>query len=96
VRPTKGVLMLKHSYIDSEIARAVLLLQEHDVDSKEYDTILRRIETMDKLRPIEKPKYPSPDTVLTVTVNLVGIFMIVHHEELHIISSKALSFIRLR
>jgi hypothetical protein len=98
VRPTKGDLMpeLKHSYIDNEIARAVLLLQDHDVDSKEYEVILRRIETMHKLREEDKPKHPSPDTVLTVTANLIGIFMIIRHEELNVLTSKALSFIRLR
>jgi hypothetical protein len=87
---------LKHSYIDNEIARAVFQLQKHEVDSREYGTILDRVETMHKLREDEKPKHPSPDTILTIAANFAITIMIIRHEELNAITSKALSFVRFR
>ena len=35
----------------------------------------------------------SPDTIMTVAGNLIGIVLILKHEELNVITSKALSFI---
>lgn len=64
----------------------------HDGDSEEYATMLNRLERLTKLR---KPRFRekiSPDTLLIVGGNLLGILVIVGHEQAHVITSKALSF----
>lgn len=60
--------------------------------SEEYDKTLSTIERLLKLK--EKTPYrPSPDTVLLVASNLLGIAMIIRHENMNVITSKALGFV---
>ena len=41
-----------------------------------------------------KPRWiPSADTMIVVAANLIGILAIIHHEQVGVITSKALSFV---
>lgn len=84
----------KNTYVDRLIAKAVMELQEHDASSEEYGVILERLSKLNKMRIEEKSARVSPDTVLTVTANLLGIIMILKHEQLNVITSKATSFVQ--
>lgn len=87
----------KNTYVDREIARAVLELQTHEPNTKEYGEMLDRLTKLQKIRQEEKPKTASPDSVLAAAANLLGIAIIVQHEHFHVITSKAMSFVsRLR
>lgn len=86
-------MKLKQTQFDSELTRSVSLLRGHDVDSDEYATILGRVEKLHELRKDEKPKPVSLDTALSVGANLFGILMIIKHENINVITSKALSFV---
>lgn len=65
----------------------------HDADSKEYDDILNQIERLHKLLLKDKEASISPDVVLTVAANLLGILLILNHERLNVVTSKAMSFV---
>lgn len=67
-------------------------MQYKDPDSDEYGTMLNRLERLKKLQANHSQKQISPDTLIIVGGNLVGILIIVMHERANVITSKALSF----
>lgn len=86
----------RNTYVDNEIARMVLVMQDHEVNSEEYANLLDRLAKLQKIREDEKMKLVNPDTALMASVNLLGIFMIIKHEHVNVITSKALAFAKLR
>ena len=58
-----------------------------------YNELLKRIERLNALIGEDKKKGVSLDTALTVGANILGIVLIIHHEKLNVITSKALSFV---
>jgi uncharacterized protein YfaT (DUF1175 family) len=67
-------------------------MQTHDGDSEEYATCLNRLERLYKLREKSARKGLDPNTLVLVAGNLLGILIIVGHEQAHVVTSKALSF----
>jgi len=80
---------------DPQLDRAITILLDeltlYSPHSDEYAAMVARLETLYSLK--EKPQRVSPDTLATVAANLTGIVMIVGHERLHVVTSKALQFI---
>lgn len=68
-------------------------LRTHEPDSEEYATILDRVVKLHKLKEESKPSRVNPDTWVLAGTNLLGIIMILKHEQLNVITSKAMSFI---
>ena len=62
-------------------------------DSEQYSKIADQLVKLYKLREFDAPKRVSPDTLVIVAGNLLGIAMIVGHERAHVVTSKALSFV---
>lgn len=62
-------------------------------DSEEYATTLDMIVKLHKLQADEKPQQVSPDTLVLAAVNLLGIVMILSHERLNVITTKATSLV---
>lgn len=62
-------------------------------DSDEFNAMTNQLDRLYKLKEIDSSPRVSPDTMLLVTSNLVGILIIVGHERAHIIATKALMFI---
>jgi hypothetical protein len=81
------------SRLQIEIDQLVLALGAHEPNSDEFGTIVERLSKLHKIQDDNKSKTVSPDTALSVAANLLGILMIVHHEQLYPVTSKALSFI---
>jgi hypothetical protein len=86
----------RNTYVDDEITRAVKALHDKDMTDEKYGVILHRLETLHKMRQDEKPDQLSSDTLALVTANLIGILLIIRHEHVNVISSKAMSMIRAR
>ena len=68
------------------------------IDSEDYEETLSKIERLATLKEkLEKAKVNedkvSKDTLVVVAGNLLGIGLILGHERLNIITSKALSFV---
>lgn len=76
-----------------EIDKAILELGDHDARSEEYGTIVERLSKLHKMQQETKPASVDPNTALTVGANLVVTAMIIRHEQLNVITTKALSFI---
>jgi|tagenome__1003787_1003787.scaffolds.fasta_scaffold17521206_1 hypothetical protein len=77
--------------LDVAINHAIIDMRGHSVTSDEYAEILTRVERLTKMR--DKPQQVSPDALVAVAANLTGIFMIIKHENVNVITSKALGFI---
>lgn len=81
------------AHLEIEIAKALAELKNHEATSEEYGTVVDRVAKLHKLKAEDRPKPVDPNTVLIVSANLLGIFMIVRHEHLNALSSKALGFV---
>lgn len=81
------------SLLDTEINAALEELKDLDKNSNEYGQRLERISKLHKLKAEESPKRISPDNALVVAANLVGIIVIIHHERVAMITTKAMSFV---
>lgn len=81
------------SKLEEEIDSALNVLSAHTKHSEEYAKIVDQVVKLHKMKEEEKPSTVSPDTLLMVAANLIGILMITKHERADIITSKALSFV---
>lgn len=81
------------SRLQIEIDQLVLALGDHAPDSDEFGEIVERLSKLHKINQDIRPVSVDPNTALTVAANLVGIFAIIRHESINVITSKALSFV---
>jgi len=82
-----------NTYVDGEIARIVLAMQDQEVTDEGYSKLLNRLEGLQKIRNDEKPDKASTNTILTVAANLVGILLIIRHEHVNVIMSRAMNLV---
>lgn len=80
-----------HAALDATITELMNDMKTHDGDSEEYATMLNRLERLQKLKEKNTPRRFTPDTLLIVGGNLVGILIIVMYEHKNVITSKAMS-----
>lgn len=71
-------------------------MQTFDPYTEQYAKMAENLGKLYKLREHDQVRRwrPSPDVVLTVAANLIGIGMIIKHEDVNVISSKALGFVK--
>mgnify|MGYP001209384671 CR=1 FL=1 len=71
-------------------------MQTVDPNTDQYTKMADNITKLYKLREHDTVKRwrPSPDVVLASAVNLIGIVLIIRHEDVNVISTKALGFIK--
>lgn len=81
------------THVELELSRLFKLLRTHEPDSDEYTATVDKIAKLHKLEIDEKSKRVSPDTLALIGANLLGIVMILKHEELNVITTKALSLV---
>lgn len=79
--------------VDHEIDILFKELRLHDINSKEYATVLDRIVKLHELQVNETPKRVSRDTLVLAAANLLGIVMVLKHEQLNVITTKAMSLV---
>lgn len=75
--------------LDLEHDRAVHALKSHPVGSKEYQSVLTIVDELGKQRDKDKPSTVSKDTLAVIAGNLLGILMIIKHEHVNVITSRA-------
>lgn len=86
--------MKKQSALEKEIERMETLMSTLDPDSKEYYRMIAQIERISDIERQNKKRFDvSGDTIVLAGVNLAGILLILQHERLHAVSTKALGFI---
>jgi hypothetical protein len=65
----------------------------HEADSEGYAACVKQLGALYKIRSENQGDRVSRDTILTVSANLIGIILILHYEQMHVMTSKALSFV---
>ena len=84
----------KQTKLDVVIADALLTLDIHKPHSDEYTKTVDNVEKLYRLRnDSERSRKISPDTIATVGANLAGILLIIKHERVNVVASKALGLI---
>lgn len=84
---------LKKSRLDEVIDSILYDMSMLDAYSDEYEKMANNLEKLLKAKSYEQPKRISPDTMAIVIANLIGIVLILKHEKIDIITSKALNFV---
>lgn len=79
--------------LENAYDKALEELMNHKVGSKEYNEILDHVAKLHKMKEEEKPSDVSKDTQALIAANLLGILMIITHERVNVITSKALNFV---
>jgi len=79
------------SKLDLAIDAVLSEMEHHSPTTEEYGKLLERLSALYKLR--QPSPRPSPDVLVQSAVHILGIAMILRHEELNIITTKALAFV---
>jgi len=72
---------------------ALLVLDSLDPTDAEYAKAMVHVKTLSDLIANERRELLNPNTVVLAAANLGGIGMIVGYERVHIMTSKAISFV---
>jgi hypothetical protein len=83
----------KPSILDEPIERVLNEMNTYGPDSPEYAALVDHLERLNRMKASNVPNRPSPDAVLIVAGNLLGILIIVAYEQKHVMVSKALGFV---
>lgn len=83
----------KKSKLDKVIDSILDDMSKLEANSDEYGDMANNLEKLLKAKSYEKQKGISPDTIAIVAANLIGIVLILKHEKVDIITSKAMGFI---
>jgi hypothetical protein len=79
--------------IEKAIDKLLLDIENQRSDTKEYADMVKQLEVLYKCKAADAPHRISPETLLTVGANILGIFMILGYEHGHAMTSKALGFV---
>lgn len=63
------------------------------IGTEDYDKMVTQLSTLYKLKEFDSKKHVSMDTKAMVIGNLAGILLILGYEHVHVVTSKALSFV---
>lgn len=79
--------------LDEQIDRALRTMDNYPVGSEEYLSCLTMATELTKLKKEQKSLSVSKDTLAVVAGNLVGIILVIKHESLNVITSKAMGLL---
>lgn len=79
--------------VELEIDRLFAELKNHQPTDEKYGKVMDQLKELTKIQKDTKPESVSPDTKVMAAVNLAGIVMILKHEHVNVIASKAISFV---
>lgn len=88
-----NIFKKEKTMLEKEIEEVLLDMKNMCVDSDEYEVALDHLSTLYEIKSKEKKWNVSPDTMAVVVANLLGIILILKHEELNVITSKAMNFV---
>ena len=81
------------SKLELAIDEVLIDMSHHSPTTDEYGKLLERLQDLHKMKEDEKPSRPSSDVLIQCATHILGIAMIIRHEEINIITSKALAFV---
>lgn len=88
-----NIFKKEKTMLEKEIEAILLDMKDMDINSDEYEVALNHLSTLHEIKSKEKKWNVSPDTMAVVAANLLGIILILKHEELNVITSKAMNFV---
>lgn len=82
-------------YTPLEVAvnRAIRSLNVYEAGSEEYREALDALVKLHKMKEDEKPNPVSKDTLIIVGANLLGILMVISHEHVNVVTSRAIGLL---
>ena len=83
----------KRTNLEKEIDRVLTFMDDVDPDTEDYVATSKNLLALYEAKSKETKKHISPDTIVVVMGNLLGIGLILIHEKTEIITTKALGFI---
>lgn len=79
---------------EKEVDRILGLMSEMDPSHEDYAKAAESLKTVCEAR-AKKPAFPiDPEVIIGAAVNLIGIVLILQHERLNVVTSRAISFVR--
>lgn len=78
--------------LDDAIERLLIDMNVYPTESDEYAILVGHLTTLNDLKAKAKWKF-SGDGMLAAGANLLGILLIISHEQTNVLTSKALSFV---
>lgn len=84
---------IKKRTIEDEVDHILDQLKSMSVDSEEYRIAVQNLEVLCKAESSKTNRNVNPDTIVYAITNLVGILLILNHERLNIISTKAVGLL---
>lgn len=88
-----NIFKKEKTMLEKEIEAVLLDMKDMDINSDEYEVALNHLTILHEIKSKEKKWNVSPDTMAIVAGNLLGIILILKHEELNVITSKAMNFV---
>lgn len=85
---------IEKTSLDEAIESVLSEMAGPSADSEEYAKMVDQLVKLHAMKTLEGRPRISPDVKATILANLAGILVIVGHERTHIVTSKALSFIK--
>lgn len=83
----------RRSNIEKEIDSVLDRMKVTDPSTKEYSAMNDNVERLYKAKAHARSAHVTPDAVLLVAGNLMGLWMIMNFEKTEILRTKALSFV---
>jgi len=80
--------------LDKAIDDLYLQMDDLTGDTQEYAKMADQLVKLHALKMNESSRRVSPDVKATILANLLGILIIVTHERVHVVTTKALGFIK--
>jgi hypothetical protein len=92
-RKTVKVSITQKPMLDVAIDKALAQLGDGDIDTDKYSKQVDQVAKLYKLKEIDSRTRVSADTLAVVAGNLIGILLIINHERVNVITTKALGFV---
>jgi len=79
--------------LDEAIDALLARIATEPYDSKETPAMVDQVTKLAKLKEKDIPKRPSPDTLVLVAGNILGIVLILQFERVNVVTSRAIGFV---
>lgn len=80
------------SPLDAAISDVLKQMEDLTPDSEEYTAMVNNLVKLHAIKTERKIRI-SPDVMVTVAANLVGVIAVINHEHTHALTSKALGLV---
>lgn len=80
--------------ISVEVDRVVEFLSKISPSEDDYTTGVQNLKTLCEARAKKPGTLIEPDVLIAAVVNLLGIVLILRHEQFNVVTTKAMTFIR--